>query len=108
MNQGDNYFNPATKKWTKNGTYEGKQLERAFNQFILDPIFKIFAAVMNFKNDDVTALLEKLSLKLTAEDRDKEGKQLLKVVMRTFLPAADCLLEMMILHLPSPVTNLDT
>ncbi|KAK4456509.1 elongation factor 2 [Cladorrhinum samala] len=101
---GDNYFNPATKKWTKTGTHNGKDLERAFNQFILDPIFKIFSAVMNFKKDEVTNLLEKLNLKLNAEDREKEGKQLLKAVMKSFLPAADCLLEMMILHLPSPVT----
>merc|ERR1712000_385102 len=101
---GDNYFNPHTKKWTKNGTYEGKTLERAFNQFILDPIFKIFNAVMNFKNDEITTLLDKLQLKLSTEDRQKEGKQLLKAVMRTFIPAADALLEMMILHLPSPVT----
>jgi elongation factor 2 len=79
-------------------------LERAFNQFILDPIFKIFAAVMNFKKDEIPVLLEKLAIKLAPEDREKEGKQLLKVVMRTFLPAADALLEMMILHLPSPVT----
>jgi elongation factor 2 len=101
---GDSYFNPATKKWTKNGTHEGKQLDRAFCQFILDPIFKIFAAVMNFKKDEITSLLEKLNLKLSVDDREKEGKQLLKAVMKTFLPAADCLLEMMILHLPSPVT----
>ncbi|KAH6692374.1 elongation factor 2 [Plectosphaerella plurivora] len=101
---GDNFFNPATKKWTKNGTSDGKQLERAFNQFILDPIFKIFHAVMNSKKDEVANLLTKLELKLAVEDRDKEGKQLLKAVMRTFLPAADALLEMMILHLPSPVT----
>ncbi|KAB5572504.1 elongation factor 2 [Coniochaeta sp. 2T2.1] len=101
---GDNYFNPKTKKWTKNGNYEGQQLERAFNQFILDPIFKIFSSVMNFKKEETAALLQKLDLKLSVEDREKEGKQLLKVVMRTFLPAADCLLEMMILHLPSPVT----
>ena len=49
--QGDNYFNPHTKKWTNKGNHEGKELERAFNQFILDPIFRIFAAVMNFKKD---------------------------------------------------------
>lgn len=102
--QGDNYFNPHTKKWTTKGTHEGKQLERAFNQFILDPIFRIFNAVMNFKKDEVATLLEKLSIKLAADDKDKEGKQLLKVIMRTFLPAADALMEMMILHLPSPVT----
>jgi elongation factor 2 len=59
---------------------------------------------MNFKKDEITSLLEKLNLKLSVDDREKEGKQLLKAVMKTFLPAADCLLEMMILHLPSPVT----
>jgi elongation factor 2 len=101
---GDNYFNPYTKKWTTKGTHDGKPLERAFNQFILDPIFRIFNAVMNFKKDEITTLLDKLAIKLPVEDRDKEGKALLKIIMRTFLPAADAMLEMMILHLPSPVT----
>ncbi|KAI9828255.1 MAG: Elongation factor 2 [Phylliscum demangeonii] len=101
---GDNYFNAKTKKWTKNASFEGEQLERAFNQFILDPIFKIFSAVMDFKKDEVTTMLTKLDIKLKREDLELEGKQLLKVVMRTFLPAADALLEMMVMHLPSPQT----
>jgi translation elongation factor EF-G len=33
-----------------------------------------------------------------------EGKPLLKIIMKKFLPAADALLEMIVLHLPSPVT----
>jgi len=59
---------------------------------------------MDNKKDEVLALCDKLQLKLAADDKEKEGKALLKIVMRTFLPAADSLLEMMILHLPSPVT----
>jgi len=59
---------------------------------------------MNFKKDEIPTLLEKLNIKLSPDDKEKEGKQLLKVIMRTFLPAADALMEMMILHLPSPVT----
>ncbi|KAI5781446.1 elongation factor 2 [Geopyxis carbonaria] len=101
---GDNFFNPKTKKWTKIEQYEGKALERAFNQFILDPIFRIFAAVMNFKKDEIPGLLAKLDITLKSEEKDLEGKALLKVVMRKFLPAADALLEMIVMHLPSPVT----
>lgn len=40
---GDNYFNPATKKWTPKSTdADGQPLERAFNMFVLDPIYKNF------------------------------------------------------------------
>ncbi|CAG7975048.1 unnamed protein product [Penicillium olsonii] len=101
---GDNYFNPKTKKWTNKGEADGKPLERSFNMFILDPIFKIFAAVKNNKRDEVFALLDKLEVKTAPEDKDLEGKALLKLAMRKFLPAADALLEMICIHLPSPVT----
>jgi elongation factor 2 len=102
---GDNYFNPATRKWgTKNSDADGKPLERSFNMFVLEPIFKIFDAVMNFKKDQIGPICEKLDIKLTSEEQDLEGKALLKVVMRKFLPAGDSLLEMIIINLPSPAT----
>ncbi|KIM88726.1 hypothetical protein PILCRDRAFT_813700 [Piloderma croceum F 1598] len=101
---GDNFFNPATRKWTTKSEADGKQLERAFNMFILDPIFKIFDAVMNYKKDAIPPMLEKLEIKLAQEERDLEGKALLKVIMRKFLPAGDSLLEMIVIHLPSPAT----
>ncbi|ODQ81900.1 hypothetical protein BABINDRAFT_160131 [Babjeviella inositovora NRRL Y-12698] len=102
---GDSYFNPKTKKWTnKEKDADGKSLDRAFNMFILDPIFRLFASIMNFKKDEIPALLEKLEIVLKGDEKDLEGKALLKVVMRKFLPAADALLEMIVIHLPSPVT----
>lgn len=102
---GDNYFNPATKKWsTKSTTDDGVQLERAFCMFILDPIFRIFDSVLNEKVDQYKDMLQKLEVPMINEDYEKKGKDLVKVVMRKFLPAADALLEMIAIHLPSPVT----
>ena len=102
---GDNYFNAAGKKWTKKSTDDaGNQLERAFCSFVLDPIFKLFDAIMNFKKDKVTDILAKLEINLKGEEKDLEGKPLLKTVMKKFLPAGEALLEMIVIHLPSPVT----
>ncbi|KAJ5550461.1 hypothetical protein N7535_001598 [Penicillium sp. DV-2018c] len=101
---GDNFFNPKTKKWTTKAEHEGKPLERAFNQFILDPIFKIFSAVNHNRREEIFTLLDKLEVSLTNDEKELEGKALLKLIMRKFLPAADALLEMICIHLPSPVT----
>ncbi|KAF9970105.1 Elongation factor 2 [Actinomortierella ambigua] len=102
---GENYFNPATRKWTTKGTSaEGKPLERAFNMFVLDPIFKLFDSTMNFKKEQTATMLEKLNITLKADEKDLEGKALLKTVMKKFLPAGDSLLEMIVVNLPSPIT----
>ncbi|KAG6883959.1 Elongation factor 2, partial [Termitomyces sp. T32_za158] len=99
---GDNYFNPATRKWTTNATgADGKPLDRAFNTFVLDPIFRIFDAVMNFKKDAIEPMCDKLGIKLAQDEKDLEGKALLKVMMRKFLPCGDSLLEMIVINLPS-------
>ncbi|XP_036382653.1 elongation factor 2 [Megalops cyprinoides] len=102
---GDKYFDPAAGKFSKTPTNaEGKKLPRTFCQLVLDPIFKVFDAIMNFKKEETQKLIEKLDVKLDAEDREKEGKPLLKAVMRRWLPAGDALLQMITIHLPSPVT----
>ncbi|KAL6940680.1 translation elongation factor 2 [Hanseniaspora vineae] len=74
---GDHFFNPKTKKWTNKETDA---------------------------SEETNTLLEKLEINLKGDEKDLEGKALLKVVMRKFLPAADAMLEMIVIHLPSPVT----
>lgn len=93
------------KKWTKEQGKEG--YKRGFVQFVLDPIFKVFASIMNFKKEEYMKLIEKLAIKLLPEDKEKletGGKPLMKAVMKAWLPAGDCLLCMIGIHLPSPVT----
>ncbi|KAF9111693.1 Elongation factor 2 [Mortierella sp. AM989] len=102
---GENYFNIATKRWTTNSAdADGKPLGRGFNIFILDPIFRLFSTTMSKKKDDVLALLTKLDISLNVEEKELEGKQLLKVIMKKFLPTGEALMGMFIIHLPSPIT----
>jgi len=97
---GENFFSAEEKKW-KTVTAEG--YVRGFNQFILDPIYKVFDSIINFKKDMAAKLMEKLGIVLKAEEKDLEGKPLLKVVMHKWLPCGDTLLSMICIHLPSPV-----
>ena len=88
---GDQFFSPSTKKW-KGAEEPG--FVRGFNMFVLDPIFKIFDAVMNFKKEETAKLIEKLGIKLLSEDKDLDGKPLMKVCapawLLAILPRAVC------------------
>nr|XP_022335051.1 elongation factor 2-like [Crassostrea virginica] len=97
---GDNFYNEKEKKWSK----ESSAGDRGFVKYILTPIYHVFTTCMKSPKEKSLALAEKMGVKLTAEDRDLEEKQLLKVIMRKWLPAGDAMLQMIVIHLPSPVT----
>lgn len=98
---GDRFFNAKTKKWT---SQQEPDSNRGFCQFVLDPIFKVFDAVMNVKKEETSKLIDKLGIKLGGDEKDLEGKPLLKAIMRRWIPAGDTMLQMICMHLPSPVT----
>lgn len=100
---GDNYFDPETKKWiTDNISESGKPLKRAFCAFIMEPITKITKAVMDGDLEQLDKICASIQLELKQDEKKEVGKKLLKVVLSKWINAADILLEMMILHLPSP------
>eukprot|EP00270_Netrium_digitus_P011688 TRINITY_DN372_c0_g1_i2.p1 TRINITY_DN372_c0_g1~~TRINITY_DN372_c0_g1_i2.p1 ORF type:complete len:860 (-),score=274.97 TRINITY_DN372_c0_g1_i2:458-2989(-) len=99
---GENFFDPATKKWTTK--YTGSATcSRGFVQFCYKPIKEVIAAAMNDQKDKLFPMLQKLGVQLASEAKDLTGKPLMKRVMQAWLPAQAALLEMMIWHLPSPV-----
>merc|ERR1711935_799903 len=98
---GDQFFSPKGKKWNKSG---GEGFNRGFCQFVLTPIYTLFKAVMDFDKEKTAKLIKKLEIKLTSDESDLEGKPLMKAMVRKWLPAGDALLQMIAIHLPSPVT----
>uniref|UniRef100_A0A6S8BGG3 Tr-type G domain-containing protein n=1 Tax=Aplanochytrium stocchinoi TaxID=215587 RepID=A0A6S8BGG3_9STRA len=101
---GDYFLDSKAGKWKKGNPDRNIQsgLKRAFVQFILDPIASLCDAIMNEKTKKVQKMLKAIGVTLKKEDQELMGKPLLKRVMQKWLPAADALLEMMVVHLPSP------
>merc|ERR1712013_931044 len=98
---GDHCFNPKTNKWSKSIK---EDYTRGFCMFVLTPIYKVTQAIMNEDNEAIDKLVKKTGVTLKPEERGLVGKPLLKTFMRIWLPAGDTLLEMITIHLPSPVT----
>jgi elongation factor 2 len=98
---GDQFYNGKTKKWSKAG---GDGFTRGYCQFVLNPIYTLFDAVMKFDKEKTAKLISKLEIKLSPDEKELEGKPLMKAMVRKWLPAGDALLQMISIHLPSPIT----
>jgi len=99
---GDNFFNG--QKWSsKQIDDNGKKVPRGFCKFILEPMNTLVDAIMNKKTKVYEKLIKKMKIKLPKEAEGQLQKPLLKTVMRSWLPAGDALLQMVVAHLPSPV-----
>jgi elongation factor 2 len=100
---GDNFFDPATKKWS-NAKTESKTCVRGFVQFVYNPIRMMIENCMSDKKAAVFSMLEKCNVlgDLKSDDKELVGKPFMKRCMQTWLPAQHALLEMIIHHLPSP------
>jgi elongation factor 2 len=103
---GDNFYDEETKKWyTTEANEDGKLLQRGFAKFVMEPICKLTRAIAKGEKATYDEQIDKLKINLTQDERKLEKdklKEFGKTVMSRWLPAADCLLETIICHLPSP------
>lgn len=68
----------------------------------MEPIIKLATAIIEGNSDVANKMMTTLELKLNQEESKLTGKHLLKCAMAKWINAADTLLEMMVVHLPSP------
>jgi len=67
---GESFFNPKTKKWSKEKADDNK---RSFCMYVLDPIYMVFDAIMNFKKEQTEKLLGKLTTATGKLVKDEEA-----------------------------------
>ena len=102
---GEHYFNAKTKHWTDEAVDDdGNELSRAFCSMIIEPLQKLANNVMSGKKEVYQPMLQKLGIELKGDEADLQGKYLVRKVMQKWIMASEALLEMIILHLPSPRT----
>lgn len=104
---GDVYFDNSSKKWTtKDTTEDGIKLERGFCLLILDLILHVYDANFNDKVQVLKNFIEKLKIDVDEDDFDNFVNNLprFRYLMRRFLPVSEAVLEMVAIHLPSPLT----
>ncbi|OAF70308.1 hypothetical protein A3Q56_01921 [Intoshia linei] len=97
---GNHFFNSKTNKWSKT---PDRDSTRGFCKYILEPICMIFKGCLEKPREEALKMIEKIGVKLNSEQKDLKEKSLLKEVMRLWLPAGKTLMEMIVIHLPSPV-----
>lgn len=101
---GDNWYDAKGKKWKNHSEGDdGKQMKRAFVQFMMEPVIRLCRASMNGEMEKVEKMLTTINITLKSDELKLQGKHLMKNIFQKWINAAEALLEMIILKLPSPV-----
>merc|ERR1711912_220420 len=90
--------------WTNVQQPEGvtEPLPRAFCQFIMTPINQLMTSIMNDDKAKYDKMMGTLGIVLKGDEKSLQGKPLMKRTMQIWINAADTLLSMIVLRLPSP------
>jgi 116 kDa U5 small nuclear ribonucleoprotein component len=103
---GDLYFNADTGGFQK--TPPDADQPRSFVQFVLEPIYKIFAHCLGEEKDDLASTLAEVGIYLHKRDYELDARSLLKKVFLQFFGASGGLssfIDMIVTHIPNPKEN---
>ncbi|XP_061191284.1 116 kDa U5 small nuclear ribonucleoprotein component-like [Saccostrea echinata] len=100
---GDIYFNSKTRKFTKKPPSSSSQ--RSFVEFILEPLYKIFAQVVGDVDECLPRLCDELGISLTKEERKLNIRPLLRIVCNRFFGDFTGFVDMCVNFIKSPVGN---
>nr|CAG4711326.1 unnamed protein product [Naegleria fowleri] len=96
---GDLYFNRETRTFSKTPNDLGK---RSFVEFILEPLYKIYAHIVGQDPEELDHTLKKIHIKLTSEELLLDPNPLMKATFRAFFSSSSGFVDMLERFIPSP------
>ncbi|XP_041973849.1 116 kDa U5 small nuclear ribonucleoprotein component [Aricia agestis] len=100
---GDVYFNAKTRRFSKKQPHASAQ--RSFVEFILEPLYKIFAQVVGDVDNTLPAVLSELGIRLTKQEAKLNVRPLLRLVCSRFFGDFCGFVDMVRRHVPSPLSG---
>lgn len=97
---GDMYFNSKSRKFSKKAPFSTSQ--RSFVEFILEPLYKIFAQVVGDADSSLPKLLDELGIHLSKSEMQMNIRPLLSLVCRRFFGDFTGFVDVCVQHVPSP------
>lgn len=100
---GDMYFNSKTRKFSKKPPTSSAS--RSFVEFILEPLYKIFAQIVGDVDESLTRVCDELGIHLSKEEQKLNIRPLLRLVCKRFFGDFTGFVDMCVDNIPSPVDN---
>ncbi|XP_053210387.1 116 kDa U5 small nuclear ribonucleoprotein component-like [Panonychus citri] len=100
---GDVYFDPISRAFFKK--QPNSSVQRSFIQFILEPIYKLFAQVVGDVDTVLPELIGELGIRLTKTEAKLNIRPLLRLVCQRYFGNFNGFVDMLVKHIPSPDTN---
>merc|ERR1719271_431674 len=103
---GDVYFNEETNKFQK--TAPDPDQPRSFVQFVLEPIYKMFAHCLGEQKEDLASTLAEVDIYPHKRDYDLDARSLLKKIFLQLFGSGGgvrAFVDMVVEHIPGPKEN---
>eukprot|EP00457_Paulinella_chromatophora_P001315 gb/GEZN01001317.1/.p1 GENE.gb/GEZN01001317.1/~~gb/GEZN01001317.1/.p1 ORF type:complete len:993 (-),score=150.91 gb/GEZN01001317.1/:162-3002(-) len=98
---GNVYMDSKTRKFTRKPENSGSK--RAFVQFILEPLYKIYSHVMGSEGTQLDLMLSEIGVVLTKKEKKLNILSLLKLTLNRFFGDPGGFVEMCVTQFPSPL-----
>jgi elongation factor 2 len=90
------------KKFTSKADDVDIEKDRGFNKFIISPLIRLQQSITKQDYETTKKILKKIDIELKDKDWEEHHTDLLKIVFKKWINAAESILDMCCEHLPSP------